>query len=166
MEVLSYSIEQCYSRRLHQVPAGQVMAVDSVLRWVANAGRPLATNELSVAVAFEILSNSVASKNLQLLKKDTSLDILRDLDCGIGSLVKVVDGNVYPHHGSLRTHFEQFSKEKVSSSDNHFTLLCTCLDYIEIFAALSPEAEVEDQSLEGSKAKLLKYAVLYWPMHF
>lgn len=89
------------------------MTVDSALRWVANAGRPLVTAEIVIAVAFEVLGNSVASKDLQLLKNNISLNILRDLDCAIGSLVKVVDGKVYAHHGPLRTHLEHFSKRKI-----------------------------------------------------
>lgn len=158
---LPCTLEESYDRALKQIQGDQDIWVQSALRWIVHAVRPLKQSELAVAVALEELNDAAS---LTSLKDNVSSDIIKDLNQAIGSLIKVVDDQVYPIHRSFRNLLARRDKEKPLSPTSHSAILSRCLDYLELVGhSRLDRGQIESPEAEFS---LLDYATVYWPVHF
>ncbi|KIW63768.1 hypothetical protein PV04_08746 [Phialophora macrospora] len=134
--------------------------VQSALRWIVHAARPLTRSELAVAVAFEELGDQRTASGLDEL---VSSDIVNDLNQVVGPLFKVVDDRVYLIHRSFRNFLTRGLDEKYLDEFNHNLVLTECLQYLEEFG--KPSLCLNMTGSPTVAFDLVEYATVYWPVH-
>ncbi|QYS95164.1 Protein SSH4 [Trichoderma simmonsii] len=134
--------------------------LQSALRWIVLAVRPLSKQELAVAVALDE-SNG---QPFELLKDYISVNIIADLLRVAGSLIKIIDNQVFPFHRTLRDYLslsnilrggchgtQNLGCDKHADDDPHLKILTQCLDYVRNVERSSLESKIEPAYIYASE---------------
>ncbi|KAL9093255.1 MAG: hypothetical protein Q9165_003996 [Trypethelium subeluteriae] len=129
--------------------------LNTAMRWIAHAMRPLKSSELSLAVALE----EAAEEYVQTPDDYISWDIVSDIQQAVGPLIEIVDDIIYPIHGTLKTFLVK--RDKDSDTCSHYSILERCIKYL-----MSTEYDYSHAfSPQDRKLGLLSYACEHWPEH-
>lgn len=132
--------------------------VRTALLSISHASRPLNAEELSVIVALDKYDGT----SLSTLTKNLPSNIYGDLIRAAGSLIKVIDGRIFPFHRSM---WNILSKMTAKWGDNpHAVLLEKCIGYLRL--RKRHKADISSQVELTVLESFSQYATVHWPDHF
>ncbi|KAL6831796.1 ankyrin repeat-containing domain protein [Trichoderma camerunense] len=154
-----------------KIPAESWDWLQEALRWVIFALRPLTSQELAAAVAFN-LYNSNTNKNMSLKEVENRIlsDLPEDINRIVGYWVKVSGGRVEITNSALKSFLvNTFIQD---GHEMHLNMLKKCLGYLKwVRFAVSADGEegrkgIEPGSINHPACAFLEYAAFYWHLHF
>jgi hypothetical protein len=159
---------------LLNIKVDDAKAAKNILRWVVWAERPLALQELAIAIAIRPEHRSTSELS-ELLR----FDLERDLHSILGPLINIRNGFVHLVHQSAKDYLkdmEPITSEAISARSNESNLYISisCLAYLS-FDKFDHEPVDNDSCLAENdateikrryeKIAFLQYCAMQWPHH-
>jgi hypothetical protein len=170
LKSLPKSIPDLYNRILGDIKVDNAEAAKNILRWVVWAERPLALQELTIAIAIRPEQQSTSEMSEMM-----RFDLEGDLHSILGPLINIRNGLVYLVHQSAKDYLkvmDPITSEKISARSNESNLYIStcCLAYLsfdefEQEPLRNPIESWADTTRRYKKFPFLEYSAMHWPSH-